>query len=217
MGSQNERNERIQQLLNSEYVPVGIKIIQDSGSHWNGSFQEVQSGKRFCYYVRQAAKGEKFVMKDDFILDCHTPYLCLGFKEPKYADIEPRIKPANTKAVLIAPLGELDPPVDSVVFIVNAKQAMLITGALRRILKKNIEASFGSTMAVCGEVVAHTIVNKTPNLSVLCQGARIFSDYTDNELVIGIPYELFDAFFVSLQKVEELQKIEAQLKNNEVK
>ncbi|MHA1380292.1 MAG: DUF169 domain-containing protein [Candidatus Helarchaeota archaeon] len=209
--------KKVREILNTYYYPVGIKIIRDETSSWNGSFKEISDDKRFCKYVRLAAQGESFVITNNDKLECKTPYFCLGFKEPKYANFEPRIKPAITKAVLIAPLIKFTQDVDSVVFIINAKQAMLLTDALRRILNKKVESSFGASMSVCGEAVAQSIVTNSPNFSVLCFGARVFSGYKDDELVLGIPYSLFYDFYKQLKKIEILQKLELELKNGEVK
>lgn len=209
--------KHIKKILNTNFFPVGIKIIRDENQQWDASFQEVKEDTRFCYYVRLAAQGNSYIIKNDDKFECSTPYFCLGFKEPKYADFYPRITPAITKAVLVAPLDCLDLPIDSVIFIVNAKQAMLLIDGLRRIFKEKINVTLGASMSVCGEIVAHTIVKDAPNLSVLCGGARIFSGYKDDELVLGIPFHLFNPLYENLVKIEKLLTLEMKLKNNEVK
>lgn len=193
--------------MKTEFYPVGISIITNSEQSWDTSFLPVNGSNRFCFYVRQAAQGQKFVIKEDSNLDCHTPFLCLGFEEPKFAEIEPRIKYPPTKAVLIAPIDRLDNPMDSIIFIVNAKQAMILVASLKRLLGKKVEFACGASMAVCGEIVAQTIVNQSPNLSVLCGGARIFSGYTDNELVLGIPSNLLEKLYLELKKYEKLMDL----------
>ena len=197
----------IQNILKTKFFPVGISIITNDTQSWDASFLFIESGERFCYYVRQAAQGQKFVIREDSNLECYTPFLCLGFVEPKYAEFEPRIKSPPTKAVLIAPIDRVDNPLDSIIFIVNAKQAMILVSSLRRLLGKKVEFNCGASMAVCGEIVAHTIVNQTSNLSVLCGGARIFSGYTDNELILGIPANLLEKLYLELKKYEKLMDL----------
>lgn len=216
MDSFSSKIKHIRKILNTDYYPVGIKIIQNNESSWDQSFQVINCKKRFCYYVRLAAQGKKIVLKTDEDPDCYTPYICLGFIEPEYVDFNPRIKPATTKSVVLAPVNNLPSPIDSIVFIVNAKQAMILAGALRRISKRNVGATFGASMAVCGEIVAHTITEKTPNLSMLCHGARIFSGYTDDELVFGMPFQLFEDLYIALKKAEKMQEFETNLKKSEV-
>jgi uncharacterized protein (DUF169 family) len=217
MESINNKINEIKRILNTDYDPVGVKILQETNNICVGSFEDVSSDKRFCYYVRLASKGRSFIVKEDEKLECKTPYFCLGFREPKYADFEPRIKPALTKTVLIAPLSKFTEPVDSIVFIVNSKQAMILVDGMRRVLNKKIQFTVGASMSICGEVVAGSIVTQSPSLSVLCFGARIFSEYEDFELAFGIPSKLFDPLHASLKKLEILQKLEIELKNEEVK
>ncbi|MFX1293909.1 MAG: DUF169 domain-containing protein [Promethearchaeota archaeon] len=200
--------KRIREILNTEYYPVGIKILKDTISQWNKSFQDVSKDKRFCFYVRQAAvKGNKYIIKKESVLECHTPFLCLGFKEPKYVDFDTCIKPANTKIVLIGPVNKIETQIDSIIFVVNPRQAMILTNALQRFLKKKIDANFGASMAVCGEIVAFTIIKQAPNLSVLCEGARTFSNYTDDELVFGVPFQFFDSLYTNLERIDKLKEI----------
>ncbi|MDD1778189.1 MAG: DUF169 domain-containing protein [Candidatus Helarchaeota archaeon] len=193
--------------MKTKFLPVGISIITDGAQSWDASFLPVNSGERFCYYVRQASQGQKFVILKNSNLECYTPFLCLGFEEPKNTEFEPRIKSPPTTAVLIAPLNGLDNPLDSILFIVDAKQAMILIASLRRVLGKKVEFSCGASMAICGEIVAHTVINQTPNLSVLCGGARIFSGYTDNELVLGIPPNLLEQLYLDLKKHEKLMEL----------
>lgn len=216
MESLESKVERIRKIFKTELYPVGIKIIRNGLYHWDESFQDTKNNKRFCYYVSRAAKGEMFVITDNSELDCYTPFVTLGFDEPKYANVQPRISPAVTKAVLIGPLHKMAPPVDTILFIVNPKQAMFLTAALRRISKKNIEASFGASMAICGDAIAHSVINNTPNISFLCGGARIFSEYEDSELIFAIPLSFFDDLYYALIKIEELQALESQLKKDVV-
>ncbi|MHA1299883.1 MAG: DUF169 domain-containing protein [Candidatus Helarchaeota archaeon] len=206
--------KKIKKILKTQYFPVGVKILQDNQYVKSDSFQDISKNRRFCYYIRAAAHGKSFVIKNDNKLECKTPYFCLGFREPKYADIRPRIEPAATETVLIAPLDKFDTEVDSIVFIINAKQAMLLTDALRRILNKKIDVSFGASMSVCGEAVAYSIVNQKPNFSVLCFGARVYSEYEDDELVLAIPSNLFDALYKKLKGIEILQELEIELKKD---
>lgn len=208
--------QNIQKILNTPLAPIGVKIIHDERLLLNTSFPRVEFKKRFCYYVRLAAEGHNISLIPTEDPECFTPYLCLGFCSSEYVEIKPRIKPANTKAILLAPLQNFGIEVDSVLFIVNAKQTMLLVGALRRILKKKTNATIGASMSICGDIVVRNIVDQVPKLSFLCLGARIFSGYLDDELAVGIPFKDFEALYWALSKFENLQRLELDLKNGEV-
>lgn len=210
MESLDTKINEIKRILKNQFVPVGVKIIKnDDEFNVDEYFQDVNTykrkHKRFCYYIRQAAQEEEgFLIKNDNKLDCKNPYFCLGFKESKFHKLEPRISPPNTKSILIGPLNKFKTEVDSVIFIVNANQSMLLIDALYSILKKNIPITSSAHMAVCLEIVARSIVNHTPSLSLLCYGARIISGYKEDELMIGIPYDLFDLLCKRLIIIENL-------------
>ncbi|MHA1264918.1 MAG: DUF169 domain-containing protein [Candidatus Helarchaeota archaeon] len=210
----NEKIHQIQKILKIKYYPVGIKILHNCKTHEGAAFQPTDFKKRFCYYVKLAAEGASFLLKDVLDPDCYSPYICLGFIEPEYVEVLPHIKPASTTAILLGPLQHFTRPVDSIIFIVNAKQAMLISNAIYRITRKKLSINFGVSMAVCGDIVAHTITEKTPNLSMLCHGARIFSNFSDEELVFGIPYELFPKLYSALMKLEKIQEFELKIKKD---
>lgn len=221
MESLDTKINEIKRILKNQFVPVGVKIIKNDDelkrNNVDEYFQDVNSykrvDKRFCYYIRQAAQEEGFLIKNDNTLDCKNPYFCLGFKESKYNELEHRISPPNTKAILIGPLNKFKTKVDSVIFIMNASQTMLLTDSLYSILKKDIPVTPSAHMAVCFEIVAKSIVNHTTRLSFLCNGARIFSEYKEDELVIGIPYDLFNRLCRRLIKFGEVQQLMIEKKN----
>jgi len=57
--------------------------------------------------------------------------------------------------------------------------------------KKPVEVKFKGEFAVCGECTAIPYLEKKVNLSLLCNGARMFSGYRDDEVVMGFPLDDF--------------------------
>lgn len=146
----------------------------------------------FCELVRKAAyEGESYVATEEDLSNYSTRVI-LGFNEPKFVDLYPRIKPAKTKSVLIAPLEKAEVEPDVVVIITDPAHAMLVVQALSRGLKKRLEASMscqGSSIA--GEAVAIPFMEQRPNLTLLCGGARELAGYSADELALGLPYASF--------------------------
>jgi hypothetical protein len=117
----------------------------------------------------------------------------LGFAEPKYVDLYPRIKPAKTKSVMVAPLEEADLEPDVIVVISFPARMMQIVQVLCRATKKRLEASMTcEASAIAGEATALPYMEKRPNLTLLCGGARGLAGYAENELALGIPFKDFD-------------------------
>ncbi|MEM3514396.1 MAG: DUF169 domain-containing protein [Candidatus Hadarchaeum sp.] len=155
----------------------------------------------FCELVRKAAyEGKSYVVTEDDLSNYSTRVI-LGFNEPQYVDLCPRIKPAKTKSILIAPLGKIEVEPDIVVIITDPAHAMLIVQALSRVLKKRLEASMSCQgSAIAGEAVAIPFTEQRPNLTLLCGGARELAGYSADELVLGLPYAIF------LKMMKEVKK-----------
>jgi uncharacterized protein (DUF169 family) len=188
--------ENVRQYLGMKYNLVGVKILTEDVAQDELDELRPDVPKQYCQFVKEAALGKSFVfLEDDF--SCPSPIVTLGFSEPVYVDIQPRISPANTKAVKIGPTSEVKDP-DVVLAILNPKQVMEVS-----ILLDGIEAKFVGSMAVCGEGTAKPYMEDKPNVTFLCGGARIYGGYKDAEIILGTPLETFKKLSA---KVEELSK-----------
>lgn len=134
---------------------------------------------RFCPFNPQVLGGGTYVVRKND-LDCMTGELVMGLRQSKYAPVEPSIK-KEIKAVRIGPVEDSD----VVLFLVNAEQAMNLS-----ILLVGISAEFKGEVAICGETVAKVYLDQQPNLSMLCNGARMFGGFSRNDMVIGMPYSV---------------------------
>ncbi len=182
----------IREYFGSRYSLVGIKIFEQLPQ----GYPRPERPGRYCEFVKRAALGETLLMLEDDE-ECPESLIALGFQEPSFIDLQPRLQPAKTKAVLIAPLEKLPNP-DVVLMILNPRQAMEIAA-----LVDGLEAHFKGGIAVCGEVTALPIKEGRANLSFLCGGARMFADYKDGEVILGAPPEFFKELEV---KVKAMQK-----------
>ncbi|MCX9082787.1 MAG: DUF169 domain-containing protein [Candidatus Methanoperedens sp.] len=167
--------------------PVAIRIINDSSEQKTSS-----QPMRFCEMIRRSAfYGESFVFGVEE-LTCTSAELALGFTEPSYGEIYPRIKPANTKLVSVSSLEKTDKKPDVVVIVGNPRKIMRVSTILAQLHEKQpVEVKFKGEFAVCGECTAIPFMEKKVNLSLLCNGARMFSGYRDDEIVMGFPLDDF--------------------------
>lgn len=157
----------------------------------------------FCELVRKAAYGGESYVVTVEDLSNYSTRVVLSFDEPRYVDLYPRIKPAKTKSVLIAPLRKADIEPDIIVIVTDPAHAMLVVQALSRSLKKRFEASMSCQgSAIAGEAVAIPFMEQRPNLTLLCGGARELAGYSADELALGLPY----AAFIKLMKESEKTK-----------
>ncbi len=124
---------------------------------------------------------------------CPNSELALGLRKPKYSNMPTLIK-EKIRAVVIGPIEGAD----VILFVLNPRQVMNIS-----ILLGGMSAEFRGEVAVCGEATAMVIAEGIPNMTTLCNGARMYGGYTDNELVVGVPPFMVDKIE---EKVSRLQK-----------
>ena len=125
-------------------------------------------------------------------LNNFTAKVILGFTEPKYVDIYPRVKPARTKSVSVAPLEKTDTEPGVVVTVTDPARAMRVVQVLYRATRKRLEADMTcEASAIAGEATALPYLQKKPNLTLLCGEARGIAGHNDSELAIGIPFGQF--------------------------
>ena len=186
-------DKEIRAHLGTRYNLVGIKILMEGEA---SEAKKPPRRMRFCEMVHNAANGKSFEAEvEDY--SCPNAVVTLGYEAPVYVDIQPRINPADTKVVRIAPLGELKDP-DVVLAILNPRQIMEVSSLL-----DGLNADFKGSMAVCGEGTAKPFMENKPNVTFLCGGARTFGAYKDSELILGAPPAVFQEL---ASKIEGLSK-----------
>jgi uncharacterized protein (DUF169 family) len=168
--------ESVRKYLGMKHQIVGVKINEKS----NDAFKP-QEPMWFCQMVYDASMGKDFLIEADD-LACPNAEIALGFREPRYVEIEPRIKD-KVRSLRIGKIQN----VDIVLLILTPDQVMALS-----ILLGGVNPYFKGEMGVCGEAVARVYQERRANLSFLCQGARIFGNFRANEIVFGIPKQEFD-------------------------
>ena len=170
-------DKTIRSHIGSKYKLVGVKILSEEDKKTN---KKPAKPMRYCQFIREAAvKGDEFTINLSDI-SCPNAEICLGFVEPKYVDIQPRIAPAKTKAIRI---GKVEGS-NVVLAVLTPKQMMDLS-----VLLGGVNSEFKGEMAVCGEATAKVFTDKTPNVSFLCNGARMFAEFRDNEVILGMSYQ----------------------------
>jgi uncharacterized protein (DUF169 family) len=184
--------EEIATYLGMKSRPVGVKILAPGDED---SADAPIEKKTFCQFVAAAAKGEQFLVRMDD-LNCLNAEVALGFREPKYVNIEPRIK-TKTGAVRVGPLEDAD----VVLFILNPEQVMTLS-----IILEGLSAEFKGNMAVCGEAVAKVYSEGKANVTFLCNGARLYGEYEPSQLILSLPYAQFMELLSKMGKFDSLSK-----------
>lgn len=160
--------------------PVGVKVYREGEAVETPSPDRKKEKLRFCRFVREAAAGRDFLIRMED-LDCANAEVALGFREPKYVKIEPRIK----DKIALLKVGAAE-DCDVVLLLLNPEQVMTLS-----ILLEGVNARFKGDMAVCGEAMAQVYNTGQPNVTFLCGGARTFGGYQTNDVIMALPYKTF--------------------------
>lgn len=164
----------IRSFVGSNLRLVGVRILKEKPEDKS---DKPHKPLRYSQLIREAAEGKNFTVEEKDISDAN-PQLALGFAEPKYVDIQPRIQPAETKALRIGPIEDSD----VVLMILNPKQVMEIAQVYGP-----IEARFSGELGVEGEATALPHMTGKPNVSFLCNSARLLAGYRDSEVILSMP------------------------------
>lgn len=165
----------IRSFVGSKLRLVGVKILKESPKEIK---DKPAKPLRYSQLIRDAAEGKNYTVEEKDISDAN-PQLALGFHEPKYLDIQPRISPAETKALCIGPLEGAD----IVLMILTPRQVMEIAQ-----IYGPIEAKFQGELGVEGEATALPYMTGKTNVSFLCNSARLLAGYKDSEVILTMPY-----------------------------
>lgn len=198
MGRNKELSKKFRKFFHMPSSPVAVNISTEAGEDSN-----VESAGRFCQFVRKAAFERKEYTIEEDDLSNFTPKIMLGFSEPQYVDIYPRIKPVETQSIKVAPFEASGGEPDVIIVIGNPARLMEILQILHNTTKDPLEASCtGEGSAIAGEATALPYMEGKPNLTLLCGGARTIGGFEDDELAFGIPFDVFQEVAASLTEPE---------------
>ncbi|MFH1540110.1 MAG: DUF169 domain-containing protein [bacterium] len=172
----------IRAYLGMKYSLVGIKFLTEE-NYFSEFVENNRPGGRkwYCQMVREAACGKVFAATIENMA-CPNSELALGMRKPKYTGIPTMIKD-EIKALIIGPVDDCD----VVLFVLNSKQVMKLS-----LIMGGLSVEFRGEVAVCGEATAMVHAQGMPNMTMLCNGARMYGDYTDHEVVVGVPAYMMD-------------------------
>lgn len=200
---------------------VGVKFIFTKEEFDSINVSQVKGKLSYCNMVKFATRGRSFKANLDNFL-CIGSAKALGLKEVDESAIAGRVYYSfgmydslctarnvqkdvtflNHKiyGVVVMPLEEYQFDPDVVLFILNPYQGMRIiqgyTYHYRAI--KNIKITGNS--GICSECTAVPYDTNDLNISLLCSNTRFSAKWCDDELGIGMPFNMFDRIFDGIVK-----------------
>ena len=119
----------------------------------------------------------------------------------KTVDLIPFPTPNSNTVALYGPLEKVTFEPDVVIFIVNPKQAMLLTQGYVYKDGGRIFAEFSGKQSVCSDAVAHVIKTDKPNMTIGCSGSRSYTKIQNDELLFSIPAKDIEKTVIGLRMI----------------
>lgn len=208
--------ERLKSVLNTDREPVGITLLFTEEEYSDYPADEPTSKLPYCVMVKNAAikrRGVKSTLKHH---NCDGATTALAL-EPSNEKIESgeeyfsyklyssvatarrhrasikslHREPVSTYGVASIPLVDCTKTPDVVIMIVNAYQAMRIVQGYTYQTGKKPAIDMGAMQAMCSEVTVSPYMTGELNVSVMCPSTRTLCKWSENDMCVGIPYELF--------------------------
>jgi len=209
-----EKGNLIKELLKINYPTVGISLGKSPPSR----LSKLSGKMEFCKMWNTAFKGDSFfAMADNH--SCLTGQYYLGLREWKesvcrflvdkvhafgsrkvvkrYLE-KTLILPGNrSKVICISPLENIKFIPDIVLVRCNPEQAMLLLWNYSYNTGEIISGETGTAM--CISLVIKPYLNKKPSFSVGDPGGRYIVGLSKHEIMVSIPFQLFNSMVETLQ------------------
>ena len=215
-------------ILNLERKVAGARFIDFKEDYDNLDVLE-QKGT-MCFLGRKGLEG-KHIKADAKNILCDYGAYAIGIKKP-HKNIEAGysygicgLYNSNSVAKSIVEsihylkqdiygieIGSLcDVPKADLVFIVcNTRQAMRIFQGYAYYYGAPKNVSFIGNQAMCGDMLAKPFYYNDINMSLFCEGARKYGGFSDGELGISMPLEMFYnvayGVFMTINPVEHIRE-----------
>lgn len=200
---------------------VGVKFIFTKEEFDSINVDRVKYKLSYCNMVKFATKGRCLKANLENFL-CSGSITALGLREPDSAALSGKIyhsfniydslctakevrKDATylnqkTYGVLVMPLERFETDPDTVLIIANPYQSMRIIQGynFHYGAAKNIKMIGNS--GICSGCTAAPYDNNDLNVSLLCSNSRFTAKWNDNELGVGLPFNVFERLYDGIMK-----------------
>lgn len=119
----------------------------------------------------------------------------------KTVDLITFLAPYSNSLAVYGPLEKTNFEPDVIVFIVNPKQAMLLTQGYEYRNGGRMTAEFSGKQSVCSDAVAQVIKTGKPNLTIGCSGSRAYTKIMDDELLFSVPAQDVEKTIIGLRMI----------------
>lgn len=207
----------LKEEIGLEREPVAITLLFTEEDYADYPVEETKNSMPYCVMVKQAAvrgigiKSRLEHHKCDggttaLALEPSTERIESGreyFSYKLYASnaVARRMRgtikslhsePVRTYGVAIVPLSQCVRTPDVIIMMTNALQSMRLVQGYEYHTGKKPAIDMGAMQGMCSELTASPYMTGEMNVSVLCPSTRMLCKWSENDMAVGVPYELFE-------------------------
>ncbi len=212
-----ESLETLKGVLGLEAEPVGITLLFTKEDYDQYPVEETKSAMPYCVMVKQAAMRETAIKSrlEHHKCDGATTALALEpsteriesgqeyFSYQLYSSVATagRLRRSikslhrlqvSTYGVAVVPLKQCIQTPDVVIVMTNAYQSMRIVQGYEYNTGKKPAIDMGAMQGMCSELTVSPYLTGELNVSVLCPSTRMLCKWSEHDMGVGIPFELFE-------------------------
>lgn len=207
----------LKEVIALEKEPVAITLLFTKEDYDNYPVEETKFSTAYCVMVKNAAVNGKAIKcrlehhrcdgaTTAFALEPSTEKIESGreyFSYNLYSSLavarrlRESIKslhrmPVSTYGLAIMPLSKCTQTPDVIICMANALQSMRFVQGYEYFTGKKPVIDMGAMQGMCSELTVSPYLTGELNVSVLCPSTRMLCKWTENDMAVGIPFELFE-------------------------
>ncbi len=205
--------KKLQNLLELDREIVGVRLIWDEEDYNACPAQQILYKLPYCTMVKSASTGARIKARPDN-MGCFGATMAFGMMElppqfysgemymafQMYHDVDAAAGVANNIAVLdkcpygleISAIDRMDKDPDVVIIPTIPYNAMRIVQGYSCYYGTQTNFKMAGNQAICSEATTTVYKTQDINVTMMCSGTRYISQWSDNELAVGIPYSRFE-------------------------
>ena len=209
--------DTLRDVIHLTREPVGITFLFNKEAYDNYPVEETKAAMAYCVMVKQAAlynKGIKCRLEHHrcdgattaFALEESTQEIESGevyFSYKLYSSLSvarrfrAAIKslhrmPVSTYGMAIVPLKDCVHTPDVIIMVTNVWQSMRMIQGYDYFTGKKPAIDMGAMQGFCSELTVSPYLTGEMNVSVLCPSTRMLCKWSEDDMAVGIPFELFE-------------------------
>lgn len=221
-----ESSQYLIEELKLKRKPVGIKILYSKEEYEKFPFEESTYKMSYCVYVEKATRGMalKHSLKNHYCdgattafnleypsdrIESGEEYFSYGLYKTRAAAKRLRdgvqgIYRQNIEVYGIAtgPLESFEEAPDIVILICNPYQIMRIEQGAVYKTGERLHFSSAAMQGICSEVTVEPYLTGRINISTLCPSTRHLAKWREEDMAVGIPYELLDDIIIGIENIK---------------